>query len=373
MKRLLLLLVVGGLLSCGEKTDEQIKNEILDYKAQITEIEAKIKDLENSISHDSTAGNNHQIVEVAELSLQPFEHFFQASGTVEAEQFAMVSPETGGQIKKIHITEGQTVSKGQLLISLNSQVLINSIEEVKLGLELATKIYEKQNDLWQQNIGSEIQYLEAKNAKESLERKLQTLESQLAMSSIKAPFSGIVDEIFVKEGEMAMPGMQTMQLVNLSALTVDVDVSETYLATINEGDAVTLTFPSYPDYELETKISRTGVVINKENRTFKIQLQISNEGNILKPNMIAVVRIKDYAEQTVLFVPTVVIKQDLNGYYLYVAENVDGVDVAKKKYIKTSISDETNTVVVSGVGAGERVITTGHHQVKDGMKISITN
>lgn len=327
---------------------------------------------ENAENPDKKASQERIVrVNTKEMSPEHFEHFIEATGAIEAIQSAFISPEMAGQIKSIPVREGQRVSHGQLLVVLNSAVLEASIEEVKTGLELATTTYNKQKQLWDKGIGSEIQYLQAKNGKESLESKLKSLESQLAMSRIVAPFSGIVDEIFSKVGEMGNPGVQLINLVNLSELKVNADVSETYLAQINPNDEVTVSFPAFPDYTVKSVISRTGNVIHPNNRTFNVEVRIKNPGEKLKPNLVAVIRLKDFETDSAFLLPSKVIQQDAKGYYVYVADDNGGKPVARKTYVTTGLSDSERTMILSGLNTGDRVVTEGFNTVKAGMRIEL--
>jgi membrane fusion protein (multidrug efflux system) len=318
-------------------------------------------------------------VTVKNMGYEKFEHFFTANGSVEAVKDAFISPEINGQIKKIHVKEGQRVKEGDLLISLNSDVTESAIAEVKTALELAQTVYKKRKGLWDKQIGSEIQYLEAKTNEESLENKLKTLQAQLDMSKIKAPISGIVDEIFKKEGELAIPGMQLIQLVNLEKIYINAEVSEAYIAKVGKGDGVEVTFPSYPDLAMETVIYRTGHVVKPANRTFLVQLLLDNRKESLKPNMLAVIRMRDYSENTAMVVPSIIIKNDLEGLYLYVVEkeekkekeNAKWVTVARKTYVEPGMSEGSNTVIMNGLKPGQQVIIKGYNLVKNGMQVKI--
>lgn len=312
------------------------------------------------------------LVTVKPMAYESFEHFFSANGMVEAVHDAFISSETSGQIKTIHVTEGQRVKKNQLLVSLNYEVTESAIAEVKTGLELARTVYKKRKGLWEKNIGSEIQYLEAKTNKESLENKLKTLEAQLDMAKIKAPISGIVDEIFRKEGELAIPGVQLIQLVNLNKVYVNADVSETYLAKINNGDIVEVSFPSYPGLIVETTIHRTGNVVKTKNRTFLVQILLDNKDEKLKPNMVAVIKLKDFSADSALVVPSIIIKNDLKGSYLYVTEKQEnGKLVARKTYVTPGMSEGSRSMITLGLAPGQQVIIKGYNLVKNGMEVEV--
>lgn len=355
---------------------ETIKNQISEYKKQVNDLTLKIADLEEQLRQmgDETAVKDQLLVEVTFVESQPFNHFVKVNANVEAVDEAMISPETNGQIRQIQVKKGQRVAAGQVVASLNVSVIESSLKEVETSLELAKTLYNRQKNLWDQKIGSEVQYLQAKNNYESLQSRLATLQSQLDLSVIRAPFDGVVDEIFAKEGELAMPGLPLMQILNLSKLYVNADVSETYLPVINPGDEVVLRFPAFPDYEQQLKIHRLGNVINPENRTFRLQLMIANSDDRFKPNMVASVSFSAFATDSALVIPSILIKQDVQGHFVFVArKNGNGQFFARKTYIKRGMDSEGKTMISDGLSPGDFLITQGHNQVTEGIPVLIEN
>ena len=263
LKSLFILFLSGIMVSCGEADEkESIKQQIKEYKDDVSQLNIQIKELEQELENMGETEDQFNVpVKTEAVQNRPFRHYFQVSGTVDADEKAYISPEINGQIQEIFVSEGESVSKGQLLAKLNTSITENTIKEVQTQLELATTLYEKQKQLWEKNIGSEVQYLQAKNNMESLKNKLQTMQSQLDMAYIKSPINGIVDNIMVEAGELAMPGFQMMQIVNLYKLSIISDVSEKYLPVIKRGDIVNLSFPTFPELELEVKVHRTGNII----------------------------------------------------------------------------------------------------------------
>ena len=349
MKKFTVIISILIISACSSKSDKNRNDltEILNYSVSKT------------------------IVSVKKVEYEKFEHFTEITGTTKAVQFAFISPEMSGQIKSIYINEGEKVKKGQLLVSLNADVIENSIDELETGLELATIIYNRQKDLWEKEIGSEIQFLEAKSNKESLEKKLKTLNSQLEMTRVKAPFNGIVEKIFQKEGELGTPGRQLVQLINLHKLYVNAEISESYISSITKGMPVIISLPSYPEIELKAEIHRTGNIINAQSRTFLIQMLISNRAEIIKPNSLAVLRIKDFSADSAFVVPTAIIKKDIKGYYLYTIDNIEEKQIARKTYIQKGMFNANNTIVVEGLTKEQQVITIGYNLVTDGDEIEI--
>ena len=367
MKKISILIIIALFLgACSEKPNsEDIQKKIFEYKEKITELQNQLDTL-----NDANKLKSSVAVKVIEMKNERMTHFIKATAYIKAKQQAYVSPEMNGQIKHIYVKEGQYVKKGQTLVVLNANVLRSSIEEVKTGLNLAKTIYKKQESLWKQKIGKELDYLQAKNKKESLEAKLKTLNAQLGMTVIKAPISGIIDEIYLKEGELASPGRQVINLINLKKMEADADVSEKYLPFIHAGDSVLLSFPAYPELLIKTKITRTGNEINSINRTFKTEVDFLNIENKIKPNMIAELKMADYSGDN-LGVPSLIVKKDTKGDYLFVAKEKNGAFYTKKTYVKTSYMIGDKIIIKEGLRTGDKVITEGFNLISNNQKVII--
>jgi RND family efflux transporter MFP subunit len=374
MKKILILIGIFAVVSCGQQTEKQeIRKEIAAKKKEMNKIKQEIDKLNEKLAGmaGETAGVYKIPVFVKEIQPETFEHYVNSNGKVEAVQAAYISPETNGQIEQIHVEEGDRVQKGQLLVSLNTSVIKSNIEEVKTNLELARETYQKQKRLWEEKVGSEMQYLQAKNNKESLESRLETLKEQLDMSRIKAPFPGIVEQINQKEGELGTPGMQILHLVNLKKLRVKADITEQYISSIQKGDTIELSFPAYPDVKRRIPISRKGQVIDDESRTFIIEARLSNASEKIKPNQVCVVNVRDYVNKGALVVPSNVIKQDMKGDYIYKLKEEEGKKLATKVYVKTGRSYNNSTVITQGLKEGDQVITSGYTQVSEGSEVNV--
>ncbi len=376
MKKYFILIVSLLLLAgCSHENRNEIEKQIIAYQKQVAAINKKIVALQEKLDNINKKKGieTGRKVTVSVMQLKPvmFNHFFDASGELESVHEAFISPEINGQVDKVLVKEGDHVKKGQLLAQLNADVMRDNIRELKTSLELASYTYRKQKSLWEKNIGSELQYLEAKTKYESLQNKLTTLETQYQKSFITAPIDGYVDAIDVKVGEMALPGQRLFHVVNLRKMYVNAQISEAYLPIIHEGDPVEVRFPAFPEIVLHKKVYRIGKVINKQSRTFKLQLKINNPDKLLKPNLLAVIRIKDYTNPKALVVPSFILRQDIQGYYLYVAEHVDGQEVARKKYVKIGKSFQHQTEVVSGLKSGDTLITNGYNNVANGSVLRI--
>ena len=374
MRKLIILFSIIVLSACSSDKTDNIRDQIKQKEAEIEKLTKEIGDLQSQLNQ---AGDQDSVifktpVEIQQIKAEVFDHYFTANGTVDAVQEAFVSPEINGQIDQILVKEGDKVKQEQLLAILNTSITDNAIKEIKTSLKLAKTVYSKQKQLWDKKIGSEIQYLQAKNNKESLESKLETLEAQKDMAFIKSPIDGVIDEIFLKKGEIVAPGQPFMQLVNLENLYVDVDVSEVFLPAINKNDKVELSFPTYPGESFSVPIYRIGNIIEPDNRTFLVQLKIKNEQKKYKPNMVAIVKINDFSTDSALIIPSIIIKEDLVGTYVYVVKNENGNLISKKRYIKPGRSYNENTMIKEGLKPGDRVIVTGFEQVSDGENISIS-
>lgn len=360
---------IAELDSSINPNDIKIIKQIAQQKNKVVSIDAKIRKLENKM----TAREEKTLVPVAvkEIQPEPFNHYIITFGEAEAKNYAMISPEMNGRIEKIHVKKGQRVKDGQLLVSLNSDAIDNQIKGVKSSLELATKTFQKLDTLWKQNIGSEIDYLSAKNNKESLESQLETLVAQKRMSQIKAPFNGIVDKIFPKKGELAMPGVPVIEFVNLSKLSVTADVSESFIGLINTGQIVELSFSALPDLKIKTPVKRVSKVITSASRTFEIEMEIDNPEEKIKPNIVSTIKINDFSSDKAFVVPSLAIRKDITGNYVYIVENKEDKNIVSKKYVKPGLSYEEKTMITDGLKREDKVVIKGYHLVSSGVEVNL--
>ncbi|RLD46598.1 MAG: hypothetical protein DRI86_02775 [Bacteroidetes bacterium] len=377
-KYLVFFIVLIALVSCnGGEEKLQDKKAILDkinsYKMEIVDIEGKISNL-NSIL-DTISGASKQgsiLVGIEKMVSKPFTHYISVNGNVESQMQAYISPELNGLIKYIYVKEGQYVKVGQKLASVDTEMTQNAIDEVKTQLELAKSIYAKQKQLWDQNIGSEIQYLQAKAKKESLDKKLKTLHSQLRMAVIKAPFSGYIEAVNQKVGEFGSPNKPLFFIVNLKELKVTANISESLLPYINTNDKVEITFPTFPSMKIESKIAVVGTVVNPNNRTIKIQIPIKNSNKKLIPNIIAQIKLSDKHFDEAFIVPAIVVKNDAKGRtYIYIVREEDGKYFSQRQYVVTGISYGNTTMITDGIKSGDIVITKAYNLVKNGSSIQL--
>jgi len=382
MNKIILLVIIAFIIgiynSCkqsGEGLAEKIR--LRDScQAVVDELNIRIKELNEEISElDTASGNNKRarVVSTKKLTRETFWHYFEVQGVVEADKNILITPELPGIVKQIKVTEGQRVSSGQTLIILATDIIRQNINEVKTQLELANDLFKRQQRLWDQKIGSEVQYLEAKNKKESLENKLKTLRSQLDKAYIKAPASGIIDEIIPKTGELASPAMPVIRLVDLSRVYVKSDVSEKYIKAVRKGAKVLVQFPSL-DEEVDATITQVGNFINPNNRTFKIKIKLENPGNFKKPNLLAVIKIKDFEKDSVVSVPNAYILADAGGAaYVFIIDKDGAKSRAKKVFVESGLSYKGQTMVKKGLDGSEELITEGSRSVTDREIVVVKN
>lgn len=333
-------------------------------QARLLELDEEIALKDSSLSYTTVSTHN--------VTTGPFNHYFQVYGSVEADRNVTLYAESAGMIERVNVREGQTVKQGQRLLEIDDEIILNNISEVQTSLELAEELYKKQERLWNQNIGSEVQYLEAKNNYESLNSRLATLESQLRMANLTAPFAGVVDEVFLKAGEYAAPGTPIVRLVNMSQVYVTADVPESYVNRVETGSEVTLYFRSIND-TITANIIQVGQFINPDNRTFKIKVGIDGGAGKYKPNMMAGVRIRDYGVDTAVVLPNHLIQQDQNGRSFVYVINRSENDLGKveRRIIGTGLSYEGETEVRSGLSGGELIVDRGARSIQDGERIRI--
>ncbi len=374
MNKITAIILIIVLTACStEKTAEQLNSEITKTKGEIAQLNNDLTDLEGQLAKMDIKNLDEGIPVVIDLLLpSSFESFITTSAMVEAAKSALVNPEMNGRIQSVHVTEGQKVKKGQLLISLDAEIMRKGIEELETGLALTKTLFDKQQSLWDQGVGSEMQYLQSKNTYESMVKTKETLESQLKMAKVYAPFSGYVEEIFMKTGELATPGRQILQIINLDNLYINTQLSEAYISSIHKGDTALIEFPDLPGITKNAPINNIGHTIDPTSRTFSIRLKMKNQDEKIKPNMLATLRLKDYSAEDVIVIPTQLIRQDVEGYFVFVSRPHDGEYFGMKTYITPGRSDGKRTVVEKGLKPGDDLIIKGYNQIKDGSTLNIT-
>lgn len=370
MKKIVTLISLVFLIaSCG---DQKVENDDLtklnikkisiiksidSLTKELRSVERKISKLDSSIKLP--------VVTLLPVKSDTFKHYIEIQGVVQADKNIEITPEMGGTIKAIYVKEGQNVSAGQLLAQLDDAILRNNIAELKTQLTLATTTFERQQRLWDQKIGSEMQYLQAKAQKEGLESSLASVMSQAAKMSITAPFSGVIDEIFPKVGELTGTQSPVVRLINLDKVYVEAEVTESYLPVIKHGAEVIVHFPTL-DKELVSTVAQVSNFINPENRSFKIRINIPNKNKDIKPNLLAELKILDFSTNGII-VPAQLVQQDQeNKDYVFTVQNSNnGLEVIKKNVV---VGDEykKDVYIKEGLSKDDTLVSEGARLVKAG-------
>lgn len=376
MKLKYAIAVLAIMTSCsqGGSDIETKKKELDDAREEYQGLKDKIESLEKELSEMdpefAKETNKAILVSTFALKREPFQHKIEVRGSVASRKNVLISAQTAGTVEHIHVKEGQLISRGQLLVSLDADVIRNSIAELKTQLELASSIYEKQSRLWEQKIGTEVQYLQAKNNKESLERRLATAYSQLDQAIVKAPFSGTVDEIPAREGELASPGVPLVRITSQQDMYISADVSERFIGSFSTGDEVEVYFP-VQDKKVTSTISSVSQVINPDNRTFDVEVRLPKTNWTLKPNQVTVLNMTDYLNKEAFAIPTRLVQVDNEGKYIYKVEKEGDQHVARKLRVKTGVSYDGYTEILEGVKEGDQLVDKGFRDLTEGVQIAI--
>lgn len=317
---------------------------------------------------------NFPLVTTIEADPRAFRHYLELQGDVTTRQNVLVYPEMAGTLEAIFVKEGQRVNKGQLLGRIDDGGLESQLAQLQAQAALAETTYQRQKRLWEQNIGSEIQYLQAQTEYEARQRSVEQMQSQLERSLLRAPFSGIVDDVIKDEGTVVSPGpgSEIFRVVNLSDMYIEVEIPERYLGAIEAGKDARIYFPVLGD-TLDSEVRTTGNFINPTNRSFSAEIPVPGGGKNIKPNLTARVNINDYSKDDAILIPQGIISENAEGeQYVYTIEqNEDGQTVARKTIITTGLTQGSEVEVLSGLEQGARVIKEGARTVKDGQAVEI--
>ncbi len=375
------------LFSCGSSEnnnttaiiDSQDLAAIRAQKASLTEnlnsIETELAALDAAIAR-LDPNENLPLVTTFEVQPQLFNHYVDLQGNVKTRENILLYPEMSGTLMQVLVKKGDRVQKGQLLAVIDNGGMSNQLSQLKTQAALAQTTYERQAALWKQQIGSEIQFLQAKAQAEAQENAVLQLEKVLAKASIRAPFSGVIDQVLKDPGTLvapAGPGSEVFRLMNLSHMYIEVDVPETYLGSVQKGKKAGVFFPVLQD-SVSAIVRETGNYINPNNRSFTAEISVANPKGTIKPNLNARVHINDYTNEAALLIPQSVISENAAGdQYAYVAE-VNGAEAIAKRHIITTGKTQGDFVeVLSGIAAGDLIIKEGARSVKDAQNVKILN
>ncbi|MDG1284823.1 MAG: efflux RND transporter periplasmic adaptor subunit [Flavobacteriaceae bacterium] len=376
MKHLFSLLILSLVLSCGTSDKESqsltdLKTKKAALKEQMDRMGTELKEIEIAISELDTLKKLMSVTSI-KAEVKDFNHYVEVQGTVKADQTIDLHAEMGGTVTAILVKEGQKVSKGQLLATLDSDVIDNSVLQLDTQLALATTTFERQARLWEQNIGSEIQYLQAKAQKEGLENSVKSLKAQARKMKIIAPFSGIIDQIYAKTGELTSPQKPFLKLVNLNKVYVESEVTETYLNSIKKDTKVLLNFRSIGT-SVEASVSQVGNFINPSNRSFKMRIDLKNPNNELKANLLADIKINDFkANGTVI--PTRLVQRDRdNKTFVYTIEPKENNHKVIKTYVTEVMNYDNQSYISDGLVPNSILVDKGARLVNNNEEVTLVH
>jgi membrane fusion protein (multidrug efflux system) len=378
MKKIFILTTLSIVLfSCGNK-EEIATIETLISSKNIKELQAKKALLQADLTQINDAlaildvKQEQALVSVVTLKDTTFTHYFEIQGSVDTKENIVIQPEFQGTLVSLTVKAGQRVSKGQILGQIDDAGLSQQVASLENQYALAKTTFERQKNLWNQKIGSEIQYLQAQTQMISAQRGVAQVKAQLAKTLIKAPFSGTIDEVFVEKGQVVAPSMQgLMRIVNLSNMYVSTSVPENYIGKLQVGTPVNVVLTSLGK-TYDGKVRQIGNFINPSNRSFGIEIAVQNPENLLRPNQVASLKISDYINKNSIVVPTNIIQEDgAKNKYVFLANNSNGTTgVAKKVIIKLGQSSNNVTEVLSGLSANDVIVTEGTTTITEGMKLN---
>ena len=375
MKRTSLWAIVALLftaLACGEKepkTLEEKKAKLAQLQTEQSTLNATIKALQKEIDKLSPAkAIKVKSVATQVITTNGMDHYVETTGRLDAVNNVLVSPQMGGAIAQVLVKEGDMVTKGQKLAVIDNTVMRNSIQEILIQLETAKTIFERQKALWDQKIGTEVQYIQAKAQVEGLEKRLATLKSQDAMNIVTAPISGMVDEVRFKAGELASPGLGILRLVNSGSLKVVANIPDTYAGTLSIGNKAVIRFPDL-NKEIVSTISFVSQTINPTSRTFTVEAKVPAGDRDLKPNLTAEVKINDQRRPNAISIYENVVQRTDAGDIVYVAVKEGNGYVARQRKVTKGLSYNGLVEITQGLSAGEMLITEGYQELVDGQAI----
>ena len=372
---LILGLLVTITIACDQKDPVQAKkDELKSQKTELQKIKTSIAELDKELSalDPEFAKSNRKatLITTRGVELRKFQHYVEVSGAVKSRKNVLLSAENMGNVNRIYGKEGSEVKRGQLIIEMDTELYQRNLDQLETEYTLAKTMFEKQTNLWNQNIGTEVQYLESKNRMESFERQIANIKTQISKSKIRAPFAGTIENVYVKEGEMAQMGSPLVRIVNHMDMYVRADLSESFIGRFNKGDRVIINFPSL-EQTIESSISSVGQVIDEQNRTFAIEALLPLTKFTIKPNLLAIVKLKDFEKEEAVVVPSKLIQKDNKGDFVFITEESNEDLIAKKIQIKRGVTYKNNTMILDGLSGSEVLIDEGFRNVAEGSKLKI--
>lgn len=373
MKNIVFATLILILASCGGGSElDKKKSELAQYKATFAELKGKIEQLEKEIAVLDTAkvSQKARLVTLKPITRSAFAHYVDLQGSVDSDENVAVQPGMPGLVTRVYVKEGDMVTAGKVLAETDNRAIRESIAQLQTNYDFAKTAFEKQKRLWDQKIGSEIQFLQAKTQYESLGKSMDALQAQLDMTRIKSPIAGVVDQANVKVGEFAAPNMfGAFRVVNEKSMKVIAKVAESYIGKVKVGNPVSIRIPDLND-TLIAKISYVGKVVDPMSRTFAVEISLGGIENDLRPNMMTMISIQDELLPDAVVVKSNYVQKDAMGNtYLMLAEGAKGSMKAKKQLVKTGLSYGDFVVITEGLNGTEQYIESGYQEVTDGQPL----
>ena len=368
----MLLSACGGSGKTGPEANKHKLEELLREQSKIA---VEIAQLEEEVAkeaqkNDTTSPAKSKAVKVLALSTSVFKHYIDIQGSVESDNVVLVNPKMPGIIDKVYVKEGDRVAKGQLLATMDADVMKTGIAELNTQLDLAKTLYNKQKALWDQKIGTEVSYLNAKTQKEGLERRLASLNTQIGQNRIVAPMAGTIDKVIAREGEAAMAGMGSFRIVNMGDLKIVAKVSENYLMHLKVGNAAKVILPSEGSKEFDGKISYVSGVVDPTSRTVDVEIRVPGANKYLKPNLLTKVKINDQTLTNAIVIDQNIVQTSESGQVVFVAKQEPDKTVAQQRKVSIGLSYNGQVQILSGLAAGEKLVTQGYQELTDGQLIA---
>lgn len=371
MKYLIILITSASLLSCKPSGTDDPMAELAKLKDEKTALEAKIDVLEKQLIASGDIEKKLRTVSLTAIKVEPFNHFIDLQGRVYADESVAVTSRMPGALTSVLVNNGDVVRRGQLMATLDDGVLQKNMAELEGQLKVATDLYNRQKTLWDQNIGSEVQFIQAKNNMESIQRSMSTLQESRNMARIYAPTSGTVDQVMLNPGQAIAPGVPLCNIVNLDKLKITGEVTESYAAKVKKGDKVVVYFPD-TEKEITTTISYVSKTINVTNRTFTVEALLG-KGDY-RANQIAVMKIVDYTSPKAITIPVNLIQQGEDGDYVMIVEKsgTDNQAIVRKAIIRQGQNYNGYVEVLDGLKEGDLIINTGFQDVSNGETVAVS-
>ncbi len=353
--------------------DLEAKREMLAQKqSDLGKLKTFIKTLQDSIELQAPTKKEGKLVTTMPVKAEDFQHFIEIQSNVEAEDMVFASSQMGGSILSLQVKEGSYVSRGHLIATVDSEPIRKQIEQTENALSLARDVFTRQDRLWKQKIGTEMQFLQAKNRVEQLEKTIELLQIQLKKANVYAPISGIVEHVILEAGELAGPGAPIVQILNPNKLKIVAQAPEIYTKSIRKGQRVKVVIPALDDFEFTAPVTLIGSSINPANRTFKVEVATNSKKGKLKPNLLAKIIINDKTYPNVMAIPADLIRQDVEGNdYVMTLMHKDGIITAHKNIVKTGDTYDGKIIIESGILESDVIIAEGASSLVNGELVEV--